>query len=100
MSTWNFPFPPPVDDTRYTTSSGIIRLFLLGALTVCFDDRHLVEALLDTQMVSLIPLVSKKDAMAIKLGFQFDLRTKQIVGGHTLDKHRYQYTTLCRNATQ
>ena len=46
-SDWNLPLPPPADNIGYTTSSGIIKPFLEGAPVVCFDDRHLVNAILD-----------------------------------------------------
>ena len=83
-SDWNFPFPPPVDDIGYTTASGIIKPFLEGALSICFNDRQLANALIDTPTVFLIPLVTSKDGMAIKPGFQFDRRTKQIIGGEKI----------------
>ena len=46
-SDWNLPLSPLADDIGYTASSGITKPFLEGALAVCFDDRHLVNAILD-----------------------------------------------------
>src|SRR5207253_1601347 len=79
---WNIPAPPPrslrESKAGYAVDSGIVHAELACFLRMLSHSPSL--PLLDTNSVSLQPVVLSRDAMALKPGAQFDNASKTLVG--------------------
>jgi hypothetical protein len=80
---WNIPLPSIEEETGYTSESGISKGLISAFLKHSASAGSPVQPLVDTPMVKIFGTVAGKDGMVIKPGFQFDRRTKTVIGGNS-----------------